>query len=57
MRDAVVALGYVERGEVTEAQLDEALDVTKNAGQLLVRISFSCEQTLLEHIEGLLHDA
>ncbi len=32
MRDAVVALGYVERGEVTEAQLDEALDVTKMLG-------------------------
>lgn len=27
VREAVVALGYVERGEVTEAQLDEALDV------------------------------
>jgi len=27
IREAVVALGYVERGEVTEAQLDEALDV------------------------------
>ena len=32
VRDAVVALGYVERGEVTEAQLDEALDVTKMLG-------------------------
>jgi len=27
VREAVVALGFVERGEVTEAQLDEALDV------------------------------
>ena len=25
-------LSYVERGEVTEAQLDEALDVTKMLG-------------------------
>ena len=32
VRDAVVALGYVERGEVTEAQLDEAMDVTKMLG-------------------------
>jgi len=27
VREAVVALGYVERGEVTEEQLDSALDV------------------------------
>ena len=27
VREAVVALGYVERGEVTEEQLDKALDV------------------------------
>ncbi|WP_402464204.1 class II fumarate hydratase [Isoptericola aurantiacus] len=27
VREAVVALGFVERGEVTETQLDEALDV------------------------------
>ncbi|WP_432484800.1 class II fumarate hydratase [Kineococcus esterisolvens] len=27
VREAVVALGYVERGEVSEAQLDDALDV------------------------------
>ncbi|WP_277208929.1 class II fumarate hydratase [Isoptericola croceus] len=27
VREAVVALGFVERGEVTEAQLDKALDV------------------------------
>jgi len=27
VRDAVVALGFVERGEITEAQLDELLDV------------------------------
>ncbi|MGB3413673.1 MAG: lyase family protein, partial [Microbacteriaceae bacterium] len=29
VREAVVALGFVERGEVTEAQLDTALDVLK----------------------------
>ena len=27
MREAVIDLGYVERGEVTEEQLDSALDV------------------------------
>jgi fumarate hydratase class II len=27
VRQAVIDLGFVERGEVTEAQLDEALDV------------------------------
>ena len=27
VRQAVIDLGYVERGEVTEAQLDEKLDV------------------------------
>ena len=27
IRETVVAMGYVERGELTEAQLDEALDV------------------------------
>ncbi|GAA3594188.1 class II fumarate hydratase [Klugiella xanthotipulae] len=32
VREAVVALGYVERGEVTEEQLDSALDVTKMTG-------------------------
>ncbi|WP_129662265.1 class II fumarate hydratase [Rothia uropygialis] len=32
VRDAVIELGYVERGEVTEDQLDEALDVTKMLG-------------------------
>lgn len=32
VREAVIALGYVERGEVTEAQLDDALDVTKMLG-------------------------
>ncbi len=32
VREAVVALGYVERGEITEEQLDEALDVTKMLG-------------------------
>jgi fumarate hydratase class II len=29
VREAVVALGFVERGEITEAQLDEALDVLR----------------------------
>jgi len=29
VREAVLALGYVERGEISEAQLDTALDVTK----------------------------
>src|SRR5690606_23512132 len=29
IREAVVALGYVERGEVTEEQLDQALNVLK----------------------------
>ena len=28
IRDTVVAMGYVERGEITEDQLDEALDVS-----------------------------
>jgi fumarate hydratase class II len=28
IRDTVVAMGYVERGEITEAQLDDALDVS-----------------------------
>ncbi len=32
VHEAVIALGYVERGEVTEQQLDEALDVTKMLG-------------------------
>lgn len=32
VREAVVALGYVERGEVTEEQLDSALDVMKMTG-------------------------
>lgn len=32
VREAAVALGYVERGEVTEEQLDAALDVTKMLG-------------------------
>ncbi len=32
VREAVLALGYVDRGEVTEEQLDEALDVTKMLG-------------------------
>lgn len=27
VRDAVIALGFVERGELTEEQLDSALDV------------------------------
>jgi fumarate hydratase class II len=29
IRDTVVALGYVERGEITEKQLDDALDVDR----------------------------
>jgi fumarate hydratase class II len=29
VREAVIDLGFVERGEITEAQLDEALDVLK----------------------------
>lgn len=33
VRDAVVALGYVERGEVTEEQLESLLDVTTMTGQ------------------------
>ena len=28
IRETVIALGYVDRGELTEEQLDEALDVT-----------------------------
>ena len=27
IRETVIAMGYVERGELTEEQLDEALDV------------------------------
>ena len=27
IRETVIAMGYIERGELTEAQLDEALDV------------------------------
>ena len=27
IRETVIAMGYVERGEITEKQLDEALDV------------------------------
>ena len=29
VREAVIDLGFVERGEVTEEQLDEALDVLR----------------------------
>jgi fumarate hydratase class II len=29
VREAVIDLGFVERGEVTETQLDEALDVLR----------------------------
>ncbi|WP_061963825.1 MULTISPECIES: class II fumarate hydratase [Demequina] len=32
VREATIALGYVERGELTEAQLDEYLDVTTMVG-------------------------
>jgi fumarate hydratase class II len=28
IREAVVSLGYLERGELTEEQLDKALDVS-----------------------------
>src|SRR3989442_15373817 len=28
IREAVISLGYLERGELTEEQLDQALDVT-----------------------------
>jgi fumarate hydratase, class II len=27
IRDVVISLGYVERGDITEEQLDQALDV------------------------------
>jgi fumarate hydratase class II len=33
VREAVVELGFVERGELTEAQLDELLDVTTMTGE------------------------
>jgi len=33
VREATIALGFVERGEVTEAQLDEYLDVTTMVGE------------------------
>lgn len=33
VREATVALGFVERGEVTEAQLDELLDVSTMVGK------------------------
>ncbi|MFI8413719.1 class II fumarate hydratase [Paeniglutamicibacter gangotriensis] len=33
VREATVALGFVQRGELTEAQLDELLDVTTMTGQ------------------------
>jgi fumarate hydratase class II len=33
VREATIALGFVERGEVTEAQLDEYLDVTTMVGK------------------------
>ena len=29
IRETVIALGFVERGDLTEAQLDEALDVER----------------------------
>ena len=29
IRETVIALGFVERGELTEAQLDEALDIER----------------------------
>ena len=33
IRETVIAMGYVERGELTEAQLDEALDVDSMTGR------------------------
>ncbi len=33
IRETVIALGYVERGDLTEAQLDEALDVDSMTGR------------------------
>jgi len=33
IRDTVIAMGYVERGEITEEQLDEALDVDGMTGR------------------------
>jgi len=33
IRETVIALGYVERGELTEQQLDEALDVDSMTGR------------------------
>ncbi len=33
IRETVIAMGYVERGELTEAQLDEALDVDGMTGR------------------------
>ncbi|GAA4373978.1 class II fumarate hydratase [Paeniglutamicibacter cryotolerans] len=33
VREATIALGFVERGELTEAQLDELLDVTTMTGR------------------------
>jgi len=33
VREATIALGFVERGELTEAQLDEYLDVTTMVGE------------------------
>ncbi|MFO7244121.1 MAG: aspartate ammonia-lyase, partial [Actinomycetes bacterium] len=33
VRDATIALGFVERGEITEEQLDQLLDVTTMVGE------------------------
>jgi fumarate hydratase class II len=33
VREAVVALGFLERGELTEEQLDAALDVDSMTGR------------------------
>jgi len=33
IRETVIAMGYVERGELTEAQLDDALDVDGMTGR------------------------
>ena len=39
IRDTVVALGYVERGDLTEDQLDEALDVESMTDQVSAAVS------------------
>ena len=36
IRDTVIALGHIERGDLTEAQLDEALDVEKHDDIMII---------------------